>query len=113
MQKRIWLSILLGAVLGIACIIGIGFRLGFDGNMLFLFSAWYNRVIMGLIIGLATPLVFTKNKFNPVIRGAVIGTLVSYSWYVASGNRDSLGFFAGIGYGIIIDLIATKYAKVK
>lgn len=109
MNKRLLASIVLGALLGIFCIIGIGFRLGFEGNGLFLFSAWYNRVVMGLLIGLATPIVIIKNKWNPVIRGSILGLIVSYSWYVASGHRDLMGFFAGIAYGIIIDWVVTKY----
>jgi Mg/Co/Ni transporter MgtE len=111
MKKRLIVSVLLGALLGIFCIIGIGFRLGFDGNGLFLFSAWYNRVLMGLLIGLAAPLVIVKNKYNPIVRGLLLGLIVSYSWYVASGNRDTAGFAAGIAYGVIIDWVATKYSK--
>ena len=66
---------------------------------------------MGLLIGLATPIALTRGKWNPIIRGALLGLIVSYSWYVASGNRDLMGFFAGVAYGVIIDWVATKYAK--
>lgn len=111
MKNRIVISMLMGAVLGIACIIGIGYRLGFAGNDLLLFSAWYNRVLMGLLIGLAGPLIIVRNRWNPIIRGALLGLIVSYSWYAASGNRDLAGFFAGIAWGVIIDWVATKFSK--
>jgi hypothetical protein len=111
MKKRLIISVILGATLGIFCIIGIGFRLGYAGNELFLFSAWYNRVVIGLLIGLATPLILIRGKWNPVVRGALLGLIVSYSWYVASGNRDTMGFLAGIAYGVIIDWVATKFTN--
>lgn len=111
MKKRLIIACLVGALLGVLCIVGIGFRLGFDGNETFLFSAWFNRLMMGLMIGLAAPIVIVKNRWNPLLRGILLGFIVSYSWYVATGNRDFVGFLAGIVYGPIIDSIATKYSK--
>ncbi len=112
MKNRLFLATILGVILGIFCIIGIGFRLGFEGNGLFLFSAWYNRVIMGIIIGLAGGIVLIKKPTtNSLIRGACLGFIVSLSWYVASEARDVLGFIAGIIYGVVIDFITTKYSK--
>lgn len=112
MKNRLVLATILGAVLGVFCIIGIGFRLGFEGNGLFLFSAWYNRVIMGMMIGLAGGVVLTKKSTaNSLIRGACLGFIVSLSWYLASEAKDFMGFVAGVAYGVIIDFIATKYSK--
>ncbi len=113
MNKRLRDSLLLGAVLGIFCIIGIGLRLGFEGNALFLFSAWYNRVILGLVIGLAAPLVFIKGSANRFIRGGVLGLLVSFAWFASTDFIDPLGFAAGIVYGVIIDALITNEAKTK
>lgn len=112
MRNRLVLATLAGAILGILCIVGIGFRLGFAENGLFLFSAWYNRVLMGLLIGLAGEIVLLKKDLaNCLLRGALLGLIVSLSWYVASDVRDLMGFLAGIVYGIVIDFIATKYSK--
>lgn len=113
MNKRFWLSILLGAVLGIFCIIGIGYRVGYQGNELFLLAAWYNRVIMGLVIGLSASIKLTKSKSNSFIRGAVLGLLVSFAWYLSTDFRDPMGFIAGIAYGIIIDAVVTRYLSKK
>lgn len=111
-KNRLVLATFLGAVLGIFCIIGIGYRLGFEGNGLFLFSAWYNRVVMGMLIGLAGGIVLAKKpSTNSIVRGACLGFIVSLSWYLASEARDFMGFMAGIAYGIIIDFFATKYSK--
>lgn len=103
-MNRLLLSIILGAVLGIFCIIGVGGRFGFAGNELFLFATWYNRVIMGVMIGL-----LPKAKRNVLLRGGVFGLLVSLAFFMSSGLRDVMGFFAGIIYGVIIDWTASKY----
>lgn len=112
MRNRLVLATLTGAILGILCIVGIGFRLGFAENGLFLFSAWYNRLLMGLMIGLAGEIVLLKKGLaNCLLRGAILGFIVSLSWYVASDTRDLTGFLMGIVYGVIIDFVATKYSK--
>lgn len=112
MKNRLVLATILGVVLGIFCIIGIGFRLGFEGNELFLFSAWYNRVVMGMLIGLAGSIVLSRNSSaNSIVRGACLGFIVSLSWYLASEARDAMGFMVGIAYGVIIDFVVTRYSK--
>ncbi|MFH1712474.1 MAG: hypothetical protein ABH846_04555 [Patescibacteria group bacterium] len=110
MNKRIITATVVGAILGVFCIIGIGYRLGFAGNEVLLFSAWFNRVLMGLVIGLVG---YWKLKNVPAVllRGAILGLIVSFSWYAATGFADATGFIAGIVYGIIIDFVATKTAK--
>ncbi|MCU0679408.1 MAG: hypothetical protein MUC28_03110 [Planctomycetes bacterium] len=113
MSKRLTIAILAGAGLGVFCIIGIGFRLGFASNGLFLASAWFNRIIMGLVIGLAGGLKISGGKLNWLWRGAGLGLLVSFAWFFDTGFRDFMGFMAGIGYGIIIDWLATRYGQTK
>lgn len=109
-NKRVLIAILTGAVLGIFCIIGVSVRLGFSGNELFIFSTWLNRVIMGLVIGLAVcPGVKGSSKMA-LLRGAFLGLLISGSFYLATDFKDTPGFFAGIVYGVIIDYVATKKA---
>ena len=60
-NKRLIISLLTGAILGVFCIIGISLRMGFIGNELFILSTWINRIIIGLVIGLAP---FYKIKNN-------------------------------------------------
>jgi len=111
MKKRLVLAITTGTILGIFCIIGVGYRFGFSGNELFLFATWINRLVIGIVIGLAGSLTIVKNKNNILIRGVVLGSIISFSFYIATDFRDMTGFIAGIIYGIIIDYIATKYSK--
>ncbi|MBT3465304.1 hypothetical protein HOD20_06210 [archaeon] len=108
-KKRLIISIGTGAVLGIFCIIGVTIRLGFEGNELFIFTSWINRIIIGLAIGLAPYYNIKNNTKNILFRGTFLGFIISGSFYLATNFKDTPGFIAGIIYGIIIDYIATKY----
>lgn len=110
-MKRLNISILTGAILGIFCIIGISLRMGFTGNELFILATYVNRLIMGLVIGLAPYYKIKNTKRNILTRGALFGLIISGSFYLATDFKDSPGFFAGIVYGIIIDFISTKHGK--
>jgi len=104
--NRFAFSVFLGGVLGIFCIIGVGLRFGFVGNELFLLATWYNRIILGIVIGL-----LPKTRFNTIIRGGFFGLVISLSLFLATNFVDVLGFFAAIVYGMIIDYTASKYTK--
>lgn len=110
MNKRLAIGVLMGSFLGIFCIIGVGLRIGFEGNKLYLFAMWYNRVIMGLVIGLAGGLRFIDSKHNVLVRGFILGLLVTASITFTSEFRDWPSFFAGLVYGMIIDWVATRYS---
>ncbi len=111
MNKRIIIAVLLGALLGVICIIGVSVRLGFPGNELFIFATWVNRVILGLVIGLAPYYKIQNTPRNILLRGAFLGIIISGSFFLATDFKDVPGFFAGIFYGIIIDYVATKFEK--
>ncbi len=96
--------------MGIFCIIGVSIRLGLAGNELFLLATWYNRLLMGLVIGLAGAWQLSKTKSNPLLRGFILGLMVSLALFLSTELRDPIGFAAGIVYGIIIDFVASKYA---
>ncbi len=108
-SKRIILSVMMGAVLGVLCIVGVGTRIGYGGNELFLFAMWYNRIVMGLLIGLAYDVKIIDTDKNFILRGSLLGLIVSSAITFTSGFRDWPSFFAGIGYGVIIDFVATRF----
>ncbi len=108
-KRRVIVSVIAGAILGVFCIIGVGTRIGFDGNLLFLFAMWYNRVIMGLLIGLAYDVKLIKSDKNFIVRGLFLGLLVTSAITFTSGFRDWPSFFAGLAYGVIIDWAATRF----
>lgn len=106
LTKRLKISLAVGAVLGVFCIIGVGYRQGYTGNELYLFAMWYNRIIMGLLIGFAGN--WLDDRF--VIRGLILGTLVTTAFFFSTAFRDWPGWLAGVAYGVIIDYFATKYS---
>jgi len=109
-KKRLVIALICGALLGIICVIDVGLRLGFGGNELFILATWYNRVIMGLVIGLAGGMTVIKGKFNVLLRGLLLGLMVSLALFLSTELLDPLGFMAGIVYGVIIDYLASKYS---
>jgi hypothetical protein len=116
--KRLGIALLSGALLGILCIIGVGARIpgGYLLNIVFLIGMWYNRVIMGLVIGLADEIIFIKGEntrmwANSIVRGLLFGVLVSVAIFLSTEFRDLPSLFAGMAYGVIIDLVATAFSR--
>lgn len=110
-KKRLIAGIITGALLGVLCIIGGGIRLGFSGNSMLLAGMWYNRLVMGAFIGLAGNIHIVKGKANVVVRGLSLGALIGFAFLLSTGFRDPIGFGAAIVYGLIIDMVATKWEK--
>ncbi len=110
MDRRLVIGVLTGAALGVLCIFGVGLRIGFEGNELFLFSMWYNRVVMGLLIGLAGGLQVVDSEYNVFLRGLLLGLVVTTAITLTSEFRDWPSFFAGLAYGVLIDWVATRYS---
>ena len=106
MTKRLKMSLIGGIILGLFCVAGAYVRSGFEASLTFVFALWYNRVLMGLVIGAAWPKV-TKKQAG--MRGAILGLLVSFAFYATSGYVDVISFLAGIVYGIILELWLKRY----
>jgi hypothetical protein len=116
--RRVMISVGLGAVLGVFCIIGVGGRIpgGYLDNMIYLIGMWYNRVIMGLLIGFVDDVTFVGKKNglgNSLVRGLIFGILVSSTIFLSTEFRDLPSLFAGFAYGIIIDGVATRLTATE
>ncbi|QSG09294.1 hypothetical protein [Halapricum desulfuricans] len=111
MDRRLAIGVLTGAALGVLCIVGVGLRIGFEGNELFLIAMWYNRVVMGLLIGLAGGLRIVDSEYNVLVRGVLLGLVVTTAITLTSEFRDWPSFLAGVAYGAIIDWVATRYGR--
>ena len=116
--RRIGIAVIVGALLGVLCIIGVGSRIpGNCRNVIYLVAVWYNRVIMGLMVGLAGGITLIKsdkkkNYVNAIARGLLIGIIISSATLLLSDTIiDLLGWFAGVIYGPIIDVVATAVEK--
>ena len=108
MNKRLKEALIGGALLGIVCVVGAYIRSGFSASPVFVFSLWYNRVIIGLVIGAPWP-VTTKSK--ALLRGTALGLLVSFAFYSATDFKDPISFVAGIVYGVILEAWLTQSSK--
>ena len=110
LTKRMKVSLILGVLLGIVCIIGATIRSGGAASVTFLFALWYNRVLMGLLIGASW-----KNIGLPkaLARGGFLGLVVSFAFYSATGFGDPVSFLAGVVYGVIMEFVAYKLVTEK
>lgn len=100
MSKRMKTSLIGGVLLGVVCVVGAYARSGFSASPIFIFSLWYNRVILGLVIGAPWN---KSTKKKAILRGGLLGLMVSFAFYSTSGFLDSVSFVAGIVYGIMIE----------
>lgn len=108
MMERMKKSIIVGIILGIFCVIGAYARSGSTASMVFIFSLWYNRVLLGVVIGAPWSRKTLKKR---ILRGALLGTLVSFAFYSSTGFADHISFLAGIVYGVILEVVLEKLEK--
>jgi hypothetical protein len=106
--RRMLICIIAGALLGVVCIIGAQVRSGFEKDALYLFSFWFNRLLMGIVIGLAWG---KLSKMQAIARGAILGFVVSFAFYSSTGFADHIGLIAGIVYGVIMEYVALKLGE--
>lgn len=107
-KKRVLAGLLVGMVLGVICIIGARVRGGGEHPVHYLIGFWYNRVIMGVLIGL---LPTCKDVRRRLVRGAVVGLAVSLAFYISTGFADVIGFLVGAVYGIILETVLWRVAQ--
>jgi flagellar biosynthesis protein FliR len=109
MHNRVLVGIISGAVLGVICILGANLRSSEPLGTVYLLSFWYNRVLIGLVVGL-----ISKNTLKlRIFHGAVFGTMVSFGFYSATDFQDVVGFIAGIVYGVLIALAIFYFDNLK
>ena len=100
MTRRLKEALIAGALLGIVCVVGAYIRSGSSASTTFVFSLWYNRVIIGLVVGAPWK---STTRTKALLRGAVLGLVVSFAFYSTTGFQDPISFAAGIVYGAIIE----------
>ncbi len=108
MTRRLKVAIITGSILGVFCIIGATTRSVETLSGGYLFAFWFNRVIMGIVIGLITSKLDLKLR---LVRGLGIGLFVSLAFYSATEFNDVIGFLTGGIYGIIIEYITYKFER--
>ncbi len=108
MNKRLKEALIGGALLGIVCVVGAYIRSGSSASPTFVFSLWYNRVIIGLAVGAPWK---ATSRSKALLRGALLGLLVSFAFYSSTGFQDHISFVAGILYGALIEVWLTRSKK--
>ncbi len=115
--KRLIIALAIGALCGLFCAYGtsqldpeaIGIP-GFEITFALLAATFYNRLLIGLVIGLAGGIVLVSGKLaNAALRGAILGAIVTVAISFYGGAEILIAF--GIVYGIIIDVVATKFSE--
>lgn len=107
----------MGAILGIFCILGVSQRMPANplpNATIYLIGAWYNRVVMGIMIGFAGEFVLLpgeKTTLNSILRGALLGAIVSVGFAFFQQALTVTYFFAGIGFGTINDVVTTRITE--
>ena len=110
MKRRLLWALIGGALLGLICVVGAYLRSGGTASVDFIFSLWYNRVIMGLVVG--APWVIVEGR-KALLRGALIGLAVSFAFYSSTGFSDHISFAAGIVYGVILEAFLIRFVERK
>lgn len=116
--KRFLIATLIGALAGAFCAYGTKMssdsgELGFIATTGIIGSVFYNRLLIGMFIGL-----LGNCKPHPVIKGAVAGFIVSLAMGITpllDGKPDGAAIIVGAGvvYGIIIDVVASYLTRSK
>lgn len=116
--KRLIISVILGIVFGILC--GSGAFILLQGiteipNLtMYIAGAFYNRIIIGFLVGFAEELKIYKEKdniINSIIRGAILGIIVSSGFAFFNVYVNLLFFIMGIIFGIGNDVISTRFSS--
>ncbi len=110
-KKRILICLSGGVICAAICSIGMKFSRPDIASTVILMSGIGNRILMGFVIGIS------RWKINYLIHGAIIGLVVTLSISIGLLFQDLNAFMmytvAGIIYGILIELLATKIFKAK
>jgi hypothetical protein len=114
--KRILIATAIGLLSGLFCIWGTMMmvekgELNLALTTGILASIVYNRVLIGLAVGIADNI-----KIHPVLRGAIIGATVTMAMSIipmvdggAGGGLSLIAF--GVVYGIVADVVATRFSR--
>ena len=106
-KKRIIIATLLGLLFGLFCAYGTESSMPGVFSTGILASIVYNRVLIGLIIGISDQI-----KIRPWLRGAKIGAIIGLAIAIPSGwQGGAILLIFSIIYGIVIDVITSRIAR--
>jgi len=109
--KRLLIALVIASIFGIFCAYGTSTIEieGFEVTLPYLLTIFYARLLIGFFVGIGDHIEILKNKYqNATIRGAIFGVVASI--VIAFYGGGAIFIASGIIYGIIDDLIATKFS---
>lgn len=111
--KRLLICLFLGLFFGAGCAYGTmtsPMVPEFAKTTQWLLTTVYNRVLIGLFIGLVDKVQLVKKKklFNAALRGGILGALVTLG--ISFYGGAIIYIIAGIIYGAITDVVGTKFS---
>ncbi|MEM4251139.1 MAG: hypothetical protein QW828_04840 [Candidatus Bathyarchaeia archaeon] len=110
--KRMMISLLAAGLFGILCAYGmLNIQIpGFQVTMPYLLTAFYSRLLIGLVIGVAWDIKLIKSEiWNSIVRGAVLGAIMSVGISFYGGAHILIPF--GMIYGAVTDFLATRFGS--
>jgi hypothetical protein len=110
--KRMFIALLVAAFFGVFCAYGtstIDIE-GFEVTLPYFLTVFYARLLIGFFVGFGENVKFVNGEMkNSVVRGAIFGVIATIVISFYGGGEIFMAF--GIVYGIITDVLATKFGK--
>lgn len=110
--KRMVISLALAAFFGFFCAYGTSMVEipGFTVTMPYLLTIFYARLLIGVLVGFTENLKLVEGRMkNAALRGAKMGIIATI--VIAFYGGWEIFIAAGIVYGIITDVVATKLSS--
>ena len=113
------IALIVAVLFGVYCVYGTAEYMktapvpGFEVTVEYLLTIFYNRVLMGIAVGLAGGVVLTRRKLvNAAIRGAILGAIFSLGISLYGFLTGAYVFIIfGAVYGAVTDLAATRFGS--
>jgi hypothetical protein len=109
--KRLIIALIISAIFGIFCAYGTSTIEieGFEVTLPYLLTIFYARLLIGFFVGIGDHIELLKHKYkNSIARGAFFGIISSIVIAFYGGGEIFIVF--GIIYGVITDLIASRFS---
>ena len=109
--KRLIIALLVSGLFGVFCAYGTSTVeiQGFEITLSYLLTIFYARLLIGFFIGIGEHIqILNKTYQNAAIRGALFGLIASIG--IAFYGGGVILVSAGIIYGILTDLISTRFS---
>ena len=107
-QKRLKRALITAFIFGILCVLSFIIRFGYKENFIYLLALFYNRLLIGVVIGLLSQ----KKGIIVLLRGLLLGLLIGLGLYISSEFKDVIGLIGGGIAGLVIDAVASQYTNI-